>query len=266
MAPMRDFFVSFNKADRAWAEWIAWQLEEAEYTTYFQEWDFRAGGNFVLDMQNAAARATRTIAVLSPAYLASRFTQPEWAAAFANDPTGEKGSLVPVRVQDCDPQGMLRVVKFIDLVGLDEDIARHRLIEGVDPTRPKPIFAPTFPPTSGPPPGGDGAIPLPVEANERGDAFCGSWRLAGPIGLAHRFWIKKIAPRRYAVEEYFFGQLSGAGTAFVDQDQWLRVQAVNSLAGSYGATMKLAGDRLMGEVKGPRLLSMLGNVVLDRVA
>jgi TIR domain len=30
------FFISYNKTDRAWAEWIAWQLEEAGYTTIIQ--------------------------------------------------------------------------------------------------------------------------------------------------------------------------------------------------------------------------------------
>jgi hypothetical protein len=37
----RDFFISFNKADRAWATWIAWVLEEAGYSVFFQDWDFR---------------------------------------------------------------------------------------------------------------------------------------------------------------------------------------------------------------------------------
>ena len=80
---MKDFFVSYNKADRAWAEWIAWVLEEAGYSTVIQAWDFRPGSNFVLEMQKAAAEAERTIAVLSPEYLTARFTQPEWAAAEA---------------------------------------------------------------------------------------------------------------------------------------------------------------------------------------
>ncbi len=38
---MKNFFISDNKADRAWAEWIAWQLEEADYSTEIQAWDFR---------------------------------------------------------------------------------------------------------------------------------------------------------------------------------------------------------------------------------
>ena len=114
---MKDFFISYNKADRAWAEWIAWTLEDAGYRTMLQAWDFRPGSNFVLDMQNATSEAERTIAVLSPDYLAARFPQPEWAAAFAPDPTGEKGKLVPVRVRDCDPAGLLPQINYIDLVG-----------------------------------------------------------------------------------------------------------------------------------------------------
>ena len=66
---MADFFISYNKADKAWAEWIACQLEEAEYTTVLQAWDFTPGNNFVLKMHKAAMEAERTIAALSPDYL-----------------------------------------------------------------------------------------------------------------------------------------------------------------------------------------------------
>src|SRR6266436_4980277 len=86
----KDFFVSYNKADRAWAEWIAWQLEAEGYTTVLQAWDFLPGTNFVLDMDKASQQASRTIALLSPDYLASEFTQPEWAAAFVLDPTSQQ--------------------------------------------------------------------------------------------------------------------------------------------------------------------------------
>lgn len=78
----KDFFISYTSADKRWAEWIAWQLEAAGYTTIIQAWDFQAGGNFVLDMNKATMQAARTIAVLSPDYFASKFTPSEWAAAF----------------------------------------------------------------------------------------------------------------------------------------------------------------------------------------
>jgi hypothetical protein len=85
---VRDFFISFNKADRAWATWIAWVLEEAGYSVWFQDWDFR--GNFVLEMDEALKRSSRMVAVLSPDFLTSNFTAPEWAAKFAEDPRSSK--------------------------------------------------------------------------------------------------------------------------------------------------------------------------------
>ena len=110
-----------------------------------QAWDFRPGGNFVLEMDKAAKLASRTIAVLSPDYLTSQFTQPEWAAAFAQDPTGAKGILVPVRVREFKPEGLLGPIIYIDLVGLDEETARESLIAGVKKRRAKPSSPPRFP-------------------------------------------------------------------------------------------------------------------------
>src|ERR1044072_356404 len=120
---MKDFFISYNRADRRWAEWIAWQLEAEGYEVILQAWDFRPGGNFVLDMQSATG-AERTIAVLSPDYLTSEFTAPEWAAAFAQDPTGKQGKLLPVLVRECELKGLLRSIVYIDLLKLDEETAK----------------------------------------------------------------------------------------------------------------------------------------------
>src|SRR5688572_3351873 len=103
----KNFFISYNSADHEWAVWIGWKLEEAGHTVIVQAWDFLPGQNFVLRMQQGVSQAERTIAVLSPDFLASRFTQPEWAAAFQQDPTGAKGLLIPVRVSPCDLDGVL---------------------------------------------------------------------------------------------------------------------------------------------------------------
>jgi hypothetical protein len=123
-----DFFISYTAADRAWAEWIAWQLEADGYTTRLQAWDFRPGTDFVHQMQQATQEADRTVAVVSPAYFGSQFGEAEWRVAFAKDPTGEHGLLVPVRVEDCDPPGLLSTRVYVDLVGLDEAAARERLL------------------------------------------------------------------------------------------------------------------------------------------
>lgn len=141
----KHFFVSYTQADRGWAEWIAWELEKAGYSVVIQAWDFRPADNFVVRMQEASTVAEKTIAVLSPDYLASRFTQPEWSAAFHQDPTGTKGLLLPIRVRICDLPGLLPQIIYIDLVDLSEEDARTRLLAGVSRARAKPGVAPAFP-------------------------------------------------------------------------------------------------------------------------
>ena len=128
----KDFFVSYNKADRYWGEWIAWQLEEAGFSVVIQAWDFRPGSNFILEMQKAATEAERTIAVLSNGYLDALYTQPEWAAAFVQDPTSKRGALLPVRVRPCELKGLLAALIYIDLAEQEEAEARQTLLEGID--------------------------------------------------------------------------------------------------------------------------------------
>lgn len=125
-----DFFISYTDHDRAWAEWIAWQLDIAGYSIVLQAWDFRPGGDFLHEMQRAIAKSKRTIAILSPDYFASRFGEAEWRSVFANDPTGEKGLLVPVRIHDFEPPGLLATRIYIDLVGRDAFDAKDALLRG----------------------------------------------------------------------------------------------------------------------------------------
>ena len=139
----KDFFVSYNRADRRWAEWIAWQLEAAGYSVLIQAWDFRPGGNFVLDMDQAS-NARQTIAVLSPAYLSSHFTKSEWAAAFAKDPESLQRKLIPVRVQACQREGILAQIVYVDLVGLSKLEAKQKLLAALK-DRDKPDECPIFP-------------------------------------------------------------------------------------------------------------------------
>lgn len=140
-----DFFISYTKANRGWAEWIAWQVEAAGFTTVMQAWDFRPGHDWTHAMHDAMATSRRTVAVLSPDYLASMHGEAEWRAAYASDPTGEGGVLLPVRVAECEPPGLLKTRVFIDLVGLDEMAAQEALLAGVQDRRAKPTSEPAFP-------------------------------------------------------------------------------------------------------------------------
>lgn len=138
----KDFFISYNRADEEKAVWINWKLKSNGFTTVIQVEDFGPGNNFVLAMQKAATEATRTIAVLSPDYLQSKFAAPEWAAAFVQDPLGEQRIFIPVRVRSVELTGLLKAIVYIDLVDMDEEEAEARLLSNIQEVagRPNPIF------------------------------------------------------------------------------------------------------------------------------
>jgi len=133
--PRRDFFVSYTKADHLWAKGIGDWLEEAGYSVFMQDPDFHAGSNFVLKMQEGTSTCDRTIAVVSPPYLESDFTPSEWAAAFAKDPKGEKGTLVLVIVRATDLPGLLGQIRYINLADMNADAARAKLLSELQSLR-----------------------------------------------------------------------------------------------------------------------------------
>ncbi|MBL7492207.1 TIR domain-containing protein [Frankia sp. AgB1.9] len=147
-----DFFVSYTAANKGWAEWIAWQLEEAGYTVYIQAWDFVPGSNWMNMMTRGIQRANRTITVLSHAYIDSVWGTAEWQAALRDDPEGFKRKVIPVRVEDCERPTLLETVVGVDLFDLPEDETAARLLAGVAAAlggRTKPNTKPSFPPNKG---------------------------------------------------------------------------------------------------------------------
>ena len=143
-----DFFVSYTQKDRAWAEWIAWTLEEDHHNVLIQAWDFVPGTNWVQSMQAGVRDADRTIAVLSEEYLRSVFGSAEWQTAWAGDPDGAARKLLPVRVSDCPREGLLAGVTGIDVFGQSEAAAKARLrrmVAAAIAGRAKPAVKPAFP-------------------------------------------------------------------------------------------------------------------------
>ncbi len=144
----RDFFISFNKADRPAATWIAWVLEKiGTHRVYFQDWDFR--GNFVDHMNEGVKKCPRCVAVLSDNYFASGFTLAEWSAYFARDPANRTSTIIPVRVGTISEENLLAPQICADLTDCDEATAEARLLDhikkAIDPDlRPIPDERPPF--------------------------------------------------------------------------------------------------------------------------
>jgi hypothetical protein len=89
------------------------------------------GTNFVFTMDEGIRLSSHTIAVLSPAYLRSAWARLESFGALHRDPLGRQRTLLPVRIEACDPSGLLGMITRIDIFGLTEAEARSGLLDGV---------------------------------------------------------------------------------------------------------------------------------------
>ncbi|WP_078941063.1 toll/interleukin-1 receptor domain-containing protein [Streptomyces cellulosae] len=185
---VREFFISYTGSDRRWAEWVAWQLEEAGHTTILQAWDFEAGSHFVTEMHRATQVADRTIVILSKAYVNSSYGEAEWQEAWRADPLGDQRKLLVFRVESCSRPGLLGQVVSEDLFGITHEIARSRLLAAVRRGRRKPPLPPEFPlqeapATAAPFPGR--LLPAPID-----EALAAGGPLTpdNPFAVALTFW------------------------------------------------------------------------------
>jgi len=138
-------------ADDAWAQWVGWQLHEAGFEVNLSAW-WAAGTNKIHAQDQAARADGRTLVLLSPNMVDGPEELPGWSPVFTEDPGGLARRLVPVIVEACQPKGLLAPIIPISLVGLDEQEARQRLLDGLDGAasgRARPHAAPPFPPSIG---------------------------------------------------------------------------------------------------------------------
>jgi actin-like ATPase involved in cell morphogenesis len=145
-----DFFVSYTQKDKAWAEWIAWQLDSAGYRVLIQAWHMVAGSNWTVMMQEGMSKSARTLAIVSNAYLKSVYGEAEWLGAYRADPQGFERKLIPIRVEECDRPGILGGIVSFDLFGLSKDVARTQLLKHITAAlagHDKPGAEPMFPVT-----------------------------------------------------------------------------------------------------------------------
>jgi tetratricopeptide (TPR) repeat protein len=137
-----DYFISRRGAAAAVAQEVATVLKDAGYSALVQDFDFRPGANFVAAMHKALKQARHLIVLLTRDYEASDFTSIELMSflAAAIRAKGER-RLVILRVEDCQPEGILAGIVFGDLVGVtDPEERRMRILaaaEGRTPATPR---------------------------------------------------------------------------------------------------------------------------------
>lgn len=146
------YFISYAGADRPWAEWVAWHLEESGHSTVLDVWDWDTGDDFVQRMDEGLRRADAVVALFSTAYFErGRWTQEEWSAVVAR-----RDRLIPLAVE---PLIGVAVPAMLDakirknLHGLDEKAAVEALRTAVNGNR-RPTERPAFPGNTAEVPGG----------------------------------------------------------------------------------------------------------------
>ena len=126
-----DYFISYAHDDRAWAAWLAWQLESLGYRVVLDRWDLRPGDEFAGKLMELIQDSSNVIALLSKNYLSSSFTQSEWLPLIIRGPVEGPG-VVPVRIDDVKTPLLLRENVGVSLVGLDSKSAAVRITESSD--------------------------------------------------------------------------------------------------------------------------------------
>ena len=128
-------FISHAGRDRAWAEWVAWQLEHAGWgvSAELDCWDWQAGDNFVAKMNTALDSCDHMVAICSQAYYEpARWTSEEWTAALGMAKDRPR-FLVPVRIDDAPAPPLLAGLITPALHGLSLDQARAILLGAIRP-------------------------------------------------------------------------------------------------------------------------------------
>lgn len=111
-----------------WADWMEWVLTKAGFAVV--PWDVESH-TALGEQPSAGGAGSRTLVVLSAAYLRSRRAMRLWESAVDTDPTGIQHQLLPVRVGDVRPGPPLAQRSPVSLVRLDGQAAAATLLRAL---------------------------------------------------------------------------------------------------------------------------------------
>lgn len=170
-----DLFLSYVAENRMWADWIESVLTRAGFRVVPKDVSAeRAPNTAAGDTLGGAGltvdTAARTVVLLSSAYLKSARAVDVWERAAAEDPTGGRRQLVPLRVGDVRLSTPYIDRNPVDLFRLDEVHATTALLRAVE----RPMALPdSVASASAPGPRFPGTVPKIWNAPPRNPGFTG---------------------------------------------------------------------------------------------
>jgi len=213
-----DLFISYSHADKAWVqEWLAPKLKAAGVTLCTDSESFDIGVPALINMERAAAASRHILPVLSPDWVASKWTAYETLLGQSEDPDGALQRTLPLLYRPCTPPPRIRMLTYADLSGAGDTEAEFaRLLDAIRGVRRLPDVGerPTAGP--GPAPGGrSGGISIgniQAETVHVAEIMTVHMRRATPVGDAS-------PPEATAAPPLSFSLRQGAGLNVVLSDE-----------------------------------------------
>lgn len=111
-----DVFISHSPADREWVDaWLLPRLEQAGLGVCVDYRDFVAGTPRIQSIERAVASSRRTVAILTPDWLASEWNAFEDVLVRSLDPAAVRRRLIPVKLKACELPESLAALESVDL-------------------------------------------------------------------------------------------------------------------------------------------------------
>ena len=108
-----DVFVSYSHLDGQWVEeTLLPRLQRADIHYCRDAEHFQGGGSSVANMERGIQQSERTLAVLTPEWVDSEWSQLEALMTIAHDPIGRRRRLVPLLLRKCQPSPAIHIVQL----------------------------------------------------------------------------------------------------------------------------------------------------------
>ena len=135
-----DVFISYSHNDAKWVkETLLPALEDAGLKVIIDDRDFEIGTPSLTNMERAVDNSRHTLAVLTPNWIRSEWTEFESLLTGEKDPAGRRRKLIPLMLETCQPPARISMLTYADFTEpskQDEEIKRLLRDLGATPITP----------------------------------------------------------------------------------------------------------------------------------
>lgn len=128
-----DVFLSYSHHNAEWVQtWLFPRIEHAGLKVCIDIRDFEPGATSATEMERAVLTSRKTVLVLTPAYLASQWTEFENVMAQTLDPAARQRRMLPLMLEKCELPLRIGMLVYLDFTRAEQHAKQFaRLIAAV---------------------------------------------------------------------------------------------------------------------------------------